>query len=152
MSDMNAYIKCQSKIQWNFVSGDVLGTIRHQDIIWVNVDPVLSKHMVPLAHNELMILVLKNDYDIKCLGALPWKKFVQFSVTAVHHYSQNWHAYHPDGQIDFYPDSKVHGAHLGPIWGRQDPCWPHELCYLGSTAGNRLLYHCGNGACQCAAA
>ena len=20
-----------------------------------------------------------------------------------------------------YPDSKVHGAHMGPIWGRQDP-------------------------------
>ena len=23
------------------------------------------------------------------------------------------------------PDCKVHGVHLGPIWGRQDPCWPH---------------------------
>ena len=23
------------------------------------------------------------------------------------------------------PDSKVHGANMGPIWGRQDPCWPH---------------------------
>ena len=31
-----------------------------------------------------------------------------------------------------YPDSKVHGANMGPIWGRQDPCWPHELCYLGT--------------------
>ena len=33
-------------------------------------------------------------------------------------------------------DSKVHGVNMGPIWGRQDPggppCWPHELCYLGS--------------------
>ena len=24
-----------------------------------------------------------------------------------------------------YPDSKVHGANMGPIWGRQDPGWPH---------------------------
>ena len=24
-----------------------------------------------------------------------------------------------------YPDSKVHGAHMGPIWGRQDPDGPH---------------------------
>ena len=24
-----------------------------------------------------------------------------------------------------YPDSKVHGAYMGPIWGRQDPCGPH---------------------------
>ena len=32
-------------------------------------------------------------------------------------------------------DSKVHGANMGPIWGRQDPggphVGPHELCYLG---------------------
>ena len=24
-----------------------------------------------------------------------------------------------------YPDSKVHGANVGPIWGRQDPDGPH---------------------------
>ena len=23
------------------------------------------------------------------------------------------------------PDNKVHGANLGPIWGRQDPGGPH---------------------------
>ena len=23
------------------------------------------------------------------------------------------------------PDSKVHGANMGPIWGRQDPGAPH---------------------------
>ena len=23
------------------------------------------------------------------------------------------------------PDNKVHGAKMGPIWGRQDPCGPH---------------------------
>ena len=23
------------------------------------------------------------------------------------------------------PDSKVHGANMGPIWGRQNPCGPH---------------------------
>ena len=27
----------------------------------------------------------------------------------------NWH----------YPDNKVHGASMGPIWGQQDPCGPH---------------------------
>ena len=25
----------------------------------------------------------------------------------------------------FTPDSKVHGANMGPIWGRQDPGGPH---------------------------
>ena len=24
-----------------------------------------------------------------------------------------------------YPDSNVHGANMGPIWGRQDPGGPH---------------------------
>ena len=24
-----------------------------------------------------------------------------------------------------YPDSKVHGANMGPIWGRRDPDGPH---------------------------
>ena len=26
---------------------------------------------------------------------------------------------------DTIPDSKVHGANMGPIWGRQDPGGPH---------------------------
>ena len=28
-------------------------------------------------------------------------------------------------KVDIYPDSKVHGANMGPIWGRQDPGGPH---------------------------
>ena len=27
--------------------------------------------------------------------------------------------------ITKYPDSKVHGAYMGPTWGRQDPGGPH---------------------------
>ena len=29
------------------------------------------------------------------------------------------------------PDSKVHGAHLGPVGPRWAPCWPHESYYQG---------------------
>ena len=29
--------------------------------------------------------------------------------------------------VDIYPDSKVHGTNLGPIWGRQDPGGPHVV-------------------------
>ena len=32
-----------------------------------------------------------------------------------------WHS----GQLYDYPDSKVHGANMGPIWGRQNPGGPH---------------------------
>ena len=28
-------------------------------------------------------------------------------------------------QLESIPDSKVHGANMGPIWGRQDPGGPH---------------------------
>ena len=27
--------------------------------------------------------------------------------------------------LTIYPNSKVHGANMGPIWGRQDPDGPH---------------------------
>ena len=30
-----------------------------------------------------------------------------------------------------YPDSKVHGANMGPTWVLSAPCWPHEPCYQG---------------------
>ena len=36
------------------------------------------------------------------------------------------------GMFQNYPDSKVHGANMGPTGPRWAPCWPHELCYLGS--------------------
>ena len=40
---------------------------------------------------------------------------------------------HPANEMT--PDSNVHGANMGPIWGpigpRWDPSWLHELCYLG---------------------
>ena len=43
--------------------------------------------------------------------------------------------------LKMFPDSKVHGANMGPIWGRHDPGGPHELCYLGrqEDGGNFVL-------------
>ena len=34
------------------------------------------------------------------------------------------------------PDSKVHGAHLGPVGLRWAPCWPQEPCYQGVQGSN----------------
>ena len=31
----------------------------------------------------------------------------------------------PSLRLHHYPDSKVHGANMGPIWSRQDPGGPH---------------------------
>ena len=30
-----------------------------------------------------------------------------------------------DVVFGIFPDSKIHGANMGPIWGRQDPGEPH---------------------------
>ena len=39
-------------------------------------------------------------------------------------YRQHWKMESPLRAIK-YPDSKVHGANMGPIWGRQNPGGPH---------------------------
>ena len=43
--------------------------------------------------------------------------------------------------VSVFPDNKVHGAkwgHLGVTGPRWAPCWPHELCYLGLSAGTAI--------------
>ena len=37
------------------------------------------------------------------------------------------------------PDSKLHRANTGPTWGRQNPCMPHESCYLGGIGA--IMWH-----------
>ena len=34
------------------------------------------------------------------------------------------------------PDSKVHGANMGPTWVLLAPCWPHDPCYQRSYLQN----------------
>ena len=31
----------------------------------------------------------------------------------------------PHIELGHYPNSKAHGANMGPIWGQQDPGGPH---------------------------
>ena len=33
--------------------------------------------------------------------------------------------------MNTFPDSKVHGANMGPTWVLSAPCCPHEHCYQG---------------------
>ena len=72
----------------------------HQVITWANVDSDLCRHMASPGHSVLSPrCVIVNCYH-RGLGA-----------------SQN--AWYED-----FPDSKFHGANMGPIWGRQDPDGP----------------------------
>ena len=36
-----------------------------------------------------------------------------------------WHHETWSTLVQIIPDSMVHGAYMGPIWGRQDPGGPH---------------------------
>ena len=42
------------------------------------------------------------------------------SLHQISHFQKAWLGFE-----DHNPDSKVHGANMGPIWGRQDPGGPH---------------------------
>ena len=44
-----------------------------------------------------------------------------------------------------YPDSKFHGANMGPIWGRQDPGGPHVGPMNFAVWVSLLIYHVRNG-------
>ena len=48
--------------------------------------------------------------------------------------------------IILLPDSKVHGANMGPSGADRSqvgPCWPHELCYLGcEKISNNIWFIC----------
>ena len=65
--------------------------------IYMKTTPVVNSYLDP-QHNHM------HDYDND--GLLP-----EIGKKA----TQNWRV----------PDSKVHGANMGPIWGRQDPGGPH---------------------------
>ena len=65
-----------------------------------------------------------------------------------------WHIYaslgvngliHFTYQVIQDPDSKVHGANKGPIWGRQDPGGPHVGPMNFFIWGHfKLCFNCGN--------
>ena len=64
------------------------------------------------------LCILDHVCTLKWCG---WMKFLlmyskNFSILHSRYYSYWWWV---------YPDSRVHGANMGPIWGRQDPGGPH---------------------------
>ena len=46
------------------------------------------------------------------------------------------------------PDSKVHGAHLGPLGPRWAPCWPYEPCYQGGFISKGVTCERLKGQCR----
>ena len=80
----------------------------------------------------------KGPITRKCFHLMTSSCFTQINVTSL---TRGWSYNCPStsevtlGNMDkspwfimkwyYHPDNKVHGANMGPIWGRQDPGGPH---------------------------
>ena len=75
----------------------------------------------PSHGNRIPVCILKGswDYNLLCqnLSSLP-------TTTGRSSGMPMGHRSHPV-EMKGFPDSKVHGANMGPIWGRQGPGGPH---------------------------
>ena len=116
-------------------------------------------HMIPDTQDNSQVYMTSTKYADKCLGIflLISDTLTRHLRSDRHPLSSGFHQIcetlfnraehscmlHPclpymTAHLNFFsssevgiPDSKVCGANMGPIWGRQDPGGPHELCYLG---------------------
>ena len=74
---------------------------------------------------------------------LSWKPGICYNCRQTHVVNQ----YHSNA-----PDSKVHGAIIGPIWGRQDPGGPHvgpiNFAIWSCNQQLRCKYWCGCDCCH----
>ena len=111
---------------------------------------------VPVNHIDVRGhgLLLPPYIDFYHINHLPWASFItkppscpnsgaglanlyEINRTGMIYGAQNTHCVllPPYGVGDlgqYYPDSKVHGAYMGPTGPRWAPCWPYDPCYLGS--------------------
>ena len=60
-------------------------------------------------------LFLRNIVLINHMNTWQLKRIIDIAHHAIHHLLVH----------RYFPDSKVHGANMGPTWGRQDPGGPH---------------------------
>ena len=89
---------------------------------------------------------LSNPSDLPCLPCLATLLFAYF----IYEFNFNanvdyWteHCVNLSNTMKLWknPDSKVHGAHLGPVSPRWAPCWPHEPCYQGNICSDIPVHH-----------
>ena len=86
-----------------------------------------------MRHKQLFTVVAANLFQ-----SLVIRTRIDFHYESIHRETNNSRAFiiHRDYGIIRHcssPDSKVHGAHMGPTWGQDPggPCWPHKPCYQG---------------------
>ena len=69
-----------------------------------------------------------DSNPIPCVHQLCWLLASDLQVTLTCRDGSNWNLLDPsyvcEGWLSTSPDIKVHGANMGPLWGRQDPGGP----------------------------
>ena len=73
------------------------------DLVFVNMDVNITIHVILESAKDTVNKVLKQNNVEQII------------------YMSNTGEY----TLQAFPDSKVHGANMGPIWGQQDPGGPH---------------------------
>ena len=72
----------------------------------------------------------KKMDNFMCLLEFEFAKTLKAHSWAIPGYDDNVSSLH-QCHGHYSPDSKIHGASMGPTGPRWAPCWPYELCYLG---------------------
>ena len=107
---VNSYLKSH----WRFQSREFIRNMKLRKLMVTNNVSFNKKltHMILVAYIfQLSWVIPSNITGIIFPQQLKWKNTLQASMKQ---------------QLPFsYPDNKVHGANVGPIWGRQDPGGPH---------------------------
>ena len=73
----------------------------------------------------------KDTYCRSCISIITWSAIMATRLYLMYHglsLDRNQSIYEVSNWTLFtkkHPDSKFHGANMGPIWGRQDPGGPH---------------------------
>ena len=104
-------------------------------------DNIVSCCKVPVTENQWTALVLWKNWQ--CIRGEVWYGKVQPRDPSTECEYIN--------PIQVYPDSKVHGANMGSIWGRQDPggshvgpmnfaIWACMYVHVYSHKSNRFVY------------
>ena len=113
---------------------NVQGIINLNHCCWV---------ITSLGFTDCYIKMTDNENFLPCLATLLFAYFIyEFNFNAnVDYWTE--HCVNLSNTMKLWknPDSKVHGAHLGPVSPRWAPCWPHEPCYQGNTCSDIPVHH-----------
>ena len=91
----------------------------------IHRSPVNSPHKGPVTRKMFPF----DDVIVGFYGAVMYwgAKVWRYASSAIVNPLITWK--HNSPVSENLPDSKVHGANMGPVGPRWAPCWPHEPCY-----------------------